>query len=263
MKYLTKAVISLILCGAVAFLSGCSEAEETSSANVKTGVAPGGDYPASSDESVGSAEESDGENGSADVSDSGSEVTSVDIPAGSNAKIEVKDGVTYVNGILIANKTYGLPESYDPGILDEPYDALLDMEDAAAADGIVLFIMSGYRDYETQEVIYNRYVEEFGKEEADRFSARPGHSEHQTGYAFDLNSLEESFADTPEGIWLAENCYKYGFIIRYPKDKEDITGYMYEPWHVRYLGKELSEKVYNSGLTLEEYLGITSQYSEE
>lgn len=184
------------------------------------------------------------------------------LPAAKQPKIEVRDGITYVDGILIANKTYALPADFNPGVDDEAYNALYEMEEAAASDGITLYVVSDFRDYETQEIIYNRYVEQNGKEEADTFSARPGYSEHQTGLAFDLNDLEESFADTPEGIWLAENCHKYGFIIRYPKGKDDITGYMYEPWHVRYLGKEMSEKVYQSGLTLEEYLGITSYYQD-
>lgn len=75
-----------------------------------------------------------------------------------------------------------------------------------------------------------------------------------------MNTIDDSFADTPEAEWLAENCYKYGFIIRYPKGKEDITGYKYEPWHIRYLGTEKAADVYKSGLTLEEYLGIDSKY---
>lgn len=180
--------------------------------------------------------------------------------AGKQPDIEVRDGITYVDGILIANKTYSLPSDYNPGVDSEAYNALCEMENAAATDGIVLFVVSGFRDYDTQEAIYNRYVYQSGQAAADTFSARPGHSEHQTGLAFDLNSLEESFGDTPEGKWLAENCCKYGFIIRYPKGKDDITGYMYEPWHVRYLGKDIAQKVYKSGLTLEEYLGITSRY---
>ncbi len=176
--------------------------------------------------------------------------------------IEVIDGITYVQGILIANKTYALPSTYNPGTDDDAYNALDEMQTAAAEKGIVLFVVSGFRDYDTQEAIYNNYVSYDGKANADRYSARPGHSEHQTGLAFDLNELEESFGETREGRWLAENAHKYGFIIRYPKGKESITGYMYEPWHVRYLGKDIATKVYNSGLTLEEYLGITSQYQD-
>lgn len=168
--------------------------------------------------------------------------------------------VTYIDGILIANKTYGLPSNYNPGVDSTAQSALNKMISAAKKDGVSLFVISDFRSYSSQERIYNNYVSRDGKAEADRYSARPGHSEHQTGLAFDLNSLSQSFEYSAEGKWLAANCYKYGFIIRYPKNKESVTGYMYEPWHVRYLGTDISTKVYNSGLCLEEYLGITSKY---
>ena len=175
-------------------------------------------------------------------------------------RIEVIDGITYVDGILIANKTYSLPSSYDPGLKSETQTAFNEMAAAAAKDGIYLFIISGYRSYWTQNYTYNYFVSERGRALADQVSARPGHSEHQTGLACDVNTTANSFAGTPEARWLEANCYKYGFIIRYPKGKEDITGYIYEPWHVRYLGKDLAKKVTDSGLCLEEYLGITSYY---
>ena len=115
----------------------------------------------------------------------------------------------------------------------------------------------------SQKYLYNSYVSRDGKEEADTYSARPGHSEHQTGLAFDLNSIDISFADTDEGKWVVDNCYKYGFIIRYPEGKDNITGYIYEPWHLRYVGVDLATKLYNQGdwITLEEYYGIDSKYS--
>ena len=176
-------------------------------------------------------------------------------------EIITKNGITYVNGIMIANKTYPLPSTYAPGgLTSECNQAFEKMKAAAANDGISLWIVSGYRSYGTQESIYWRYVSNDGMTEADTYSARPGHSEHQTGLAMDLNSLYTSFGDTPEGKWLAEHCHEYGFIIRYPKGKQSITGYIYEPWHVRYLGVETATNVYESGLTLEEYLGITSKY---
>ena len=177
--------------------------------------------------------------------------------------IEVKNGLTYVNGILIVNKTYSVPNDYNPGTLTtETKNAFDEMQKAAEKDNIKLWITSGFRSYSLQTSLYNNYVLKDGKEKADTYSARPGHSEHQTGLAMDLNIVDSSFEGTKEAIWIADNCYKYGFIIRYPKGKEEITGYKYEPWHVRYLGKELSEKVYKSGKTLEEYLNITSKYSE-
>lgn len=177
-------------------------------------------------------------------------------------KMEVIDGITYFDGVMIANKTYTLPASYNPGVQPEAMDAFYNMQAAAAADGISLWILSSFRSYEDQDVIYNRYVAQDGRDAADTYSSRPGHSDHQTGYTFDLNSLEQDFQYDPAGQWLDKNCYKYGFIIRYPKGKESSTGYMYEPWHVRYIGVDLATKVTQSGLSLEEYFGITSQYQD-
>lgn len=171
------------------------------------------------------------------------------------------DGITYIDGIPIVNKTYSLPSSFAPdGLLSECKAAFNKLQTAAAEKGLSVYISSGYRSFAKQESIYNRYVSRDGKELADTYSARPGHSEHQTGLAIDLNTISKSFADTPEGKWVAAHCHEYGFIIRYPKGKSDITGYMYEPWHIRYVGKEIAEKIYDSGLCLEEYYGITSEY---
>ena len=169
--------------------------------------------------------------------------------------------VTYIKGVLIANKSYPLPASYNPGVNGEAYAAFKNMQSAASSAGLNIYISSGFRSYETQRQIYNSYVASYGQASADTFSARPGYSEHQTGLCFDLNSIDDSFANTKEGAWVAENCYKYGFIIRYPKGKESATGYKYEPWHIRYLGVDLATTVHKSGLSLEEYLGITSFYS--
>ena len=178
-------------------------------------------------------------------------------------KIENKNGLTYVNGILVVNKSYSLPKDYDPGaIKEEAKNAFEEMREAASKDKITLWIQSGYRSYKTQEELYNNYVKQSGKAKADTFSARPGFSEHQSGLAMDLNIIDSSFEGTKEAIWIEDNCYKYGFIIRYPKNKQHITGYKYEPWHIRYLGKENAKKVYESGLTLEEYLGIDSKYND-
>ncbi len=176
-------------------------------------------------------------------------------------KVEVINGVTYIDGILIANKTYSLPENYGSGLDKTALAAFNKMAADAGNDGLYLFIVSGFRSYQVQNSTYSYFCSERGVTAADRVSARPGHSEHQTGLAMDVNSTAFSFADTPEAKWLADNCWKYGFVIRYPQGKEDITGYAYEAWHIRYLGKELAKELYESGLTLEEYLGITSQYS--
>lgn len=175
-------------------------------------------------------------------------------------KIEQSNGMTFVDGILIVNKTYSLPSDYAPGVSTIAQNAFDEMAAAAAEDGITLFVNSSYRSYQDQESLYNSYAAERGTEAADEVSSRPGHSEHQTGLTFDVNTTEDSFAGTPEANWLAEHCAEYGFIIRYPEGKEDKTGYVYEPWHIRYLGKEKAEAVTKSGLCLEEYLGVTSDY---
>ena len=178
-------------------------------------------------------------------------------------KIEQKNGIYYINGILIANKTYSLPSNYNPGGLLSTFTSNYNNLNTAAKNaGINLKIISGFRSYATQKTLYNNYVARDGKAAADRYSARAGHSEHQTGLAADINSLEQSFENTKEGKWLNDNCYKYGFIIRYPKGKENITGYMFEPWHIRYVGTDVATKLYNNGnwISLEEYLGIDSKY---
>src|SRR5699024_7186527 len=120
---------------------------------------------------------------------------------------------------------------------------------------------SGFRSYDYQAELYNNYVSRDGKESADRYSAEPGHSEHQTGLAIDVGSydsavlLQTSFEYTPEFQWMKDVAHESGFIIRYLKGKVDSTGYMYEPWHVRYGGDKGTE-IYESGLTLEEYFGL-------
>ena len=139
-------------------------------------------------------------------------------------------------------------------------DSLTTMFNKALEEiNIQLYARSGYRSYNTQVSLYNSYVKNHGQEAADKFSAKPGQSEHQTGLSMDITSdrvnlqLTEDFGETEEGNWVKENAHRFGFIIRYPEGKEDITGYVYEPWHVRYVGEKLAKKVYESGLTLEEY----------
>jgi len=176
-------------------------------------------------------------------------------------EVEQEAEVTYIDGILVVNKTYPLPASYAPGWETEATPFLWKMIEGAKKDGINLWVKSGYRSYYDQKYIYNNYVARDGQAEADTYSARPGHSEHQTGLAYDMNSTSNDFAGTPEAKWIEENCYKYGFILRYPKGKEHITGYIYEPWHVRYVGIEKAAEIFESGLCLEEFLNITSVYA--
>lgn len=174
----------------------------------------------------------------------------------------VQNGATYIDGVLIANKTYSLPSTYGNGLTRETETAFNQMKLSAQADGIHLTVVSSFRSYASQKSIYNNYVSRDGREKADRYSARAGHSEHQTGLALDINSLSTDFEYTKEGKWLSAHASEFGFILRYPKNKESITGYMYEPWHFRYVGIDLAKKLYNNGdwMTLEEYFGITSQY---
>lgn len=185
-----------------------------------------------------------------------------DVYAQVEVTVNPRPQLTYIDGILIANKTYALPADYNPGVNSEAKSAFDKMQAAAADEGLNIYISSGFRSYDYQAGLYERYVQKSGKAEADRYSARPGHSEHQTGLAFDMNTIDMTFADTEEYTWVKAHCAEYGFIIRYPEDGEAITGYMYEPWHVRYLGVETAKKVTDSGLTLEEYLGIDSKYKE-
>jgi D-alanyl-D-alanine carboxypeptidase len=186
------------------------------------------------------------------------------------------DGITVVacNDILAPlDKQHRLPADCVPPDLEalpgaisaqgaqymrtEALAALREMFDAARADGFVLQVNSSFRSYQTQADTYNYWVQTYGKEQADRTSARPGHSEHQLGTTADVGSrgkFLEDFIGTAEADWLAENAWKYGFVISYPEGKEDITGYAYEPWHVRYVGKEVAADVRASGLTLREFL---------
>lgn len=187
--------------------------------------------------------------------------TTTAAPATSTHLIQNINGATFVDGILVVNKTYGLPADYGTASLNANALAQFNkLTQEAAKLGLSIKCSSGYRSYSDQEKIYNNYVAIDGIVKADTYSARPGHSEHQTGLAIDVNSIDYTFLDTPECEWLAKNAHKFGFIIRYPKGKEAVTGYSYEPWHIRFLGVDTATAVYNSGLCLEEYLGITSAY---
>ena len=141
----------------------------------------------------------------------------------------------------------------------EASNALTELFADAKTYGFEFWAVSGYRSYARQVYLFNNYAKNHGEEEANRFSARPGQSEHQTGLTMDVSiesldyELVEKLGETPEGKWLADNAHKYGFIIRYPKGTEHITGYQYEPWHIRYLGKDLASKVFDSKFTYDEY----------
>ncbi len=164
-----------------------------------------------------------------------------------------------VANTIIVNKGYPLSSSFNPGINPQALKAVNMMIRDAKKDAIKLNIFSDFRSYNYQKNLFNRYVKKDGRKKAETYSARPGHSEHQTGLAFDIGGANskyytsEKLGQMKEGIWMAKNSYKYGLILRYPKDKEDITGYKYEPWHFRYVGVDLAKKIRASGLSLDEY----------
>lgn len=180
----------------------------------------------------------------------------------------------------LVNKQFKLPKGYAPDDLvypDIPFTfaekidkrklrkeaakALEDLVAAAKKDGIELAGVSGYRTESRQKTLFDNYAKKDGVEAANKYSARPGHSEHQTGLAIDVSGIdgkcaaESCFGGTPEAEWLAKYAADYGYIIRYPEGKEAITGYKYEPWHIRYVGVDLAHKLEQSGDTLEEYYG--------
>ncbi|WP_369381235.1 M15 family metallopeptidase [Lysinibacillus fusiformis] len=170
---------------------------------------------------------------------------------------------TYIKGILLANKIYPLPSTFAPEENPEARKALNQMLEAAKQQGFDLVAFSGYRSFEYQTTLYNNYVNRDGQAAADRYSARPGYSEHQTGLAFDIGErgkedvwLTEEFGETPAGQWLFAHAQEYGFILRFPQNKEEITGYMYESWHYRYVGKDVAKEIAKQSITLEEYLGV-------
>ncbi|NMH72198.1 M15 family metallopeptidase [Bacillus sp. RO2] len=187
---------------------------------------------------------------------------------------------------VMVNKFWSLPEGYRPGDLIKPNvpfsfgdensdrsklraeaaESLEVMFNVAKGEGIELYARSGFRSYETQEAIFKNEVATFGYEQAVLYVALPGTSEHQTGLAMDITAksvgleLVEALEGTVEGKWLAENAHHYGFILRYPKGKTNITGYAFEPWHFRYVGVDIAGEIYAKGITLEEYLGDVREF---
>ena len=159
--------------------------------------------------------------------------------------------------IVIANKHYPLSKDYNPGENPTAKAELLKLIAAMQEAGFPISDhYSGFRSYETQTQLYQDYVNQDGKAEADRYSARPGYSEHQTGLAFDLIGTNGDLVTEEKAAqWLLDHAADYGFVVRYLKGKEKETGYMAEEWHLRYVGKE-AEEIAASGLSLEEYYGF-------
>ena len=183
---------------------------------------------------------------------------------------EVKEIENYYDETALVNKYNKLPKQIDYEdlvVVEKPYsdngkrklrqvayDHMKEMIDAAKLDNIKLFVVSGYRTEKQQKSLFNNNVKKNGLEHALLYSAKQNYSEHQLGLAADLNRVNVKFENTKEYTWLKENSYKYGFIERYPKNKEFITGYGYEPWHYRYLGVDIATKIFEQNITYEEYL---------
>ncbi len=159
--------------------------------------------------------------------------------------------------IIIVNKKHPLAANYAPGEDPEAQSAFRQLVTAMQEEGFPISDhYSGYRSYENQSQLYQNYVAQDGQAEADRYSARPGYSEHQTGLAYDLiDTAGNLLTEAKASQWLREHAADYGFIVRYTEDKEEITGYTAESWHIRYIGSE-AQKIAKSGLSLEEYFEV-------
>lgn len=154
---------------------------------------------------------------------------------------------------LVLVKEFAINNMY---LEEECMNSFIKMAKEAYYEGFNIRAISTYRTYEYQENLYNNYVKIDGIQKADTYSARPGFSEHHTGLAVDVDNINtnfNNFENTKEFTWLSKNSYKYGFILRYPKDKENITGYIYEPWHYRYIGSEIATYIYKNNITFDEY----------
>ena len=185
----------------------------------------------------------------------------LDYPFYTNTKVS-----NHLNKIdILVNKYIYLPSEYIPDNLEEIDNKLLvsdaknsfiDLREDIKKENLNIRIISAYRSYSYQENLYNGYKDKDGEKEADTYSARPGFSEHQTGLVIDIDNTKlsyEEFEKTKEYNWMINNSYKYGFILRYPKGKEDITGYNYESWHYRYVGKKIAKYIHDHDITLDEY----------
>lgn len=174
------------------------------------------------------------------------------------------------NDLVFPNVPYLLPaKSEKRQMRKEAAAALEQLFAAAKADGISLAGVSAYRSHAYQKALFNRYVQKDGLEKARTYSALPGTSEHETGLAIDVSGADgkcaatSCFAGTKEAKWLAQHAHEYGFIIRYPEGKDNITGYMYEPWHLRYVGNEVAQAITQKNITLEEYFGVAPVSTEK
>ncbi|WP_127496127.1 D-alanyl-D-alanine carboxypeptidase family protein [Paenibacillus glycanilyticus] len=290
LAFLAVCVVAIAVILFIRYENLTAEAPEETAANSQTSEQPSpaaSDEPAVSDEPTDTPTDTPSDEPSDTPTDTPSEKpsdkpsdTPADKPAIATAGEE--DGYAVVaqpaSIAVLVDKQYKLPDNYEPKDLvypdvrftfsekidkrkmrKEAAGALEDLFAGAEKDGIYLAGVSAYRSQATQKTLFNRYVKKDGLEKALTYSAFPGTSEHQTGLAIDVSgsdgkcAAEDCFGGTPEAEWLADHAPEYGFIIRYPEGKDAITGYKYEPWHIRYVGKELAKEIDEKDLTLEEY----------
>lgn len=281
-KGLITAAVALMLTSVL--IAGCGkQAADAPQTPVENGSNAAAGTNADSGNAAGAKDDQTAEGNNAangDSADNGDSANPAQEPAGSDSssggdRAAMADPESVA---VLINKQFALPDDYEPKDLvypdvrftfkeqiekrmmrKEAAKALEELFAGAEKDGIYLAGVSAYRSHSTQTSLFNRYVAKDGKEVAKTYSAVPGHSEHETGLAIDVSgsdgkcAAESCFGDTKEAAWLADHATEYGFIIRYPEGKEDITGYKYEPWHLRYVGKEISTDIGERNITLEEY----------
>ena len=199
-------------------------------------------------------------------------VAIVNVGANNEWYTNTKKSDTSKNELMLTNKFYSLDDTYNSDnmvkvskqysygenqmVTSSTFDSFLSMFNDAKKENLTLIINSSYRSYEDQEEIYNFYKDTRGETEANKIAAKPGFSEHQTGMSIDIQtygSTASTFEEFDEFKWLQDNAHKYGFILRYPKDKEYLTGYEYESWHYRYVGVEAATYIYENNITFDEY----------
>jgi zinc D-Ala-D-Ala carboxypeptidase len=292
MKQLCRAIIVLSL----VFFSGCSQPNGTPSEQQKN-LPNTGENDASHPQSKNNSGKETAENIEEPPTNENKNAPKAEEPIDPELRLEAKywnivevhNGVKVImnpdNILALVNKEQSLPATYKPNDLvvprvsfsfaeknvDKRYmraeaaSALEALFASARKEGIQLVAVSGYRSYERQQAIFTEEVKEKGREKAVQAVAVPGQSEHQTGLAMDITSpsvgyaLTMAFGETKEGKWVAEHAHEYGFIIRYPKGKEAVTGYQYEPWHLRYVGKKAAKVIFEKNITLEEYFRIVKK----
>ncbi|WMT40739.1 D-alanyl-D-alanine carboxypeptidase family protein [Paenibacillus sp. D2_2] len=277
-KVKTLVTVSALLL-TMALVTACGDTNKTASGGNQPSVnnsGTGNQGTAANGDNVADNSKGNGDQGNSSTDNKGSAEEGT-----SHVTEPDKAAASDVNSVaVLVNKEFGLPDDYNPSDLvypnvrftfkekiekrmmrSEAAKALENLFDGAEKDGIYLAGVSGYRSHKTQTALFNRYVQRDGEEKAKTYSAVPGHSEHETGLAIDVSgsdgkcAAEDCFGGTKEADWLAQHASEYGFIIRYPEGKDSITGYKYEPWHIRYVGVDIASEIADQGITLEEYYG--------